>query len=177
MRKKGILMIVMCMVLAMVGSSTMMAKKRVTKPRKPAKTQVAKPAAPAYYANIDFRTVLNDNVGKKYNTQLMRNLMNCEEFVNRGGFNEFKPNVERLAGDVTEHNFEGRRVLMLRFGDMYNPSVEQIVFFDVANDTLVKTTYTDGSTWGELDCLEEGCVPFLTTEDANKMYWSTFTNE
>lgn len=177
MKKKGLLMIVMCLTMALLGSGTMMAKKKVTKPRKPAKTQVVKPAATTYYANIDFRTVLNDNIGKKYNTQLMRNLMNCEEFVNRCGFNSFKPNVERLSGDVTTHNFDGRQVLMLRFADMYNPVEEQIVFFDVSNDTLVKTTFTNGSTWGELDCLEEGCTPFLTTEDANKIYWSTFTEE
>lgn len=163
---------VMVLVLAMVGSGDALAAKKKGKkaPRKATTTAVA----PVY--NIDFRTVLEDNNGKKYNTQLMRNLMSCNEFIERAGYQNFRSVVEKLAGDVTAHNLaDGTRVLMLRFGDMTQPGLEQIVFYNTATDALVTTTLLNSETWGPLKG-ENDAEPFLTPEDANSFYWATFTD-
>ena len=110
-------MIAMCLAVMIAGTDVAFAKVKAKKQsRKRAATTAVAPAA-----NLDFRGVLTANIGKKYNTQLMRNLMNSSEFVERGGYASFKPQVERLAGDVTEHQLGGAQVLMLRFGDMRTP--------------------------------------------------------
>lgn len=165
------LTLVLVLLLAITGSADALAGKKKGRkaPRKPATTTVA----PAY--NIDFRTVLEDNNGKKYNTQLMRNLMNSSEFVERAGYGDFRPVVEKLAGDVTEHSLaDGSRVLMLRFGNMDRLGLEQIVFYNTATDALVTTTLQNSETWGELKA-ENDAEPFLTPEDAYNFYWDTFT--
>ena len=141
---------------------------------KPRKTGAKKKAATSkVYApvNMDFKSVLQSNVGKKYNTQLMRNLMNSDEFVQRGGYEAFKPIVERLSGDVTSHQLNGREVLMLRFGDMRDPGLEQIVFWDAANDNFITTTCKDSETWGEIKSEKDTDI---NLEAAKKIYWSTF---
>lgn len=132
------------------------------------KTNVNKPVA---VINLDFRNVLRENVGKKYNTQLMRNLMNSPEFVERCHFEAFKPNVEKLSGDVTSHLMGGREVLMLRFGNMADPGLEQIVFWDETNDNLVRTTLRDSETW--TDFLTEKPTD-IDQAAAKDMYWATF---
>ena len=132
------------------------------------KTNVAKPVA---VINLDFRSVLRENVGKKYNTQLMRNLMNSPEFVERCGFEAFKPNVEKLSGDVTTHQVNGREVLMLRFASMSSPGLENIVFWAETNNNLVRTTLLNRETWSEF--VTENPTD-IDQAVANKMYWDTF---
>ncbi|MBR1934944.1 MAG: hypothetical protein IJ835_02705 [Muribaculaceae bacterium] len=167
---KKILMIAMCLAVMIAGTDVAFAKVKAKKQsRKRAATTAVAPAA-----NLDFRGVLTANIGKKYNTQLMRNLMNSSEFVERGGYASFKPQVERLAGDVTEHQLGGAQVLMLRFGDMRTPGTEQIVFYRPSDDKLVTTTLVNSETWGDFKA-ENGAEPFLTQQEAYDIYWSTFT--
>lgn len=134
--------------------------------------QNKKPAQQVQAISLDFRSVLAQNVGKQYNTQLMRNLMNSPEFVERCKLEAFKPVVEKLSGDVSSHQLNGREVLMLRFASMAEPGNEQIVFWDETNDNFVKTTLLNSEQWGEFVSEKEGTD--INQEEANKMYWATF---
>ena len=167
MKKFIVLLMALCAITVVAQAATpRRGRARTTTNRN--KTNVTKPVA---VINLDFRSVLRENVGKKYNTQLMRNLMNSSEFVERCGYEAFKPNVEKLSGDVTAHQVNGREVLMLRFASMSAPGLEHIVFWDEMNNNLVRTTLLNSETWGEFATEQPTDIDQAA---AYKMYWDTF---